>query len=119
MKTSELSGVQLDWAVAQCEKHEVKFECNLLFFSDKLQMLDYGIVYRPSKDWEYGGLIIEREKINLEWKWEWRARLWADSDEVFVAPTPLVAAMRCYVASKLGQEVEIPKEMTNENIVVV
>jgi hypothetical protein len=26
--------------------------------------------------------------------------------------TPLIAAMRCYVASKLGDEVEIPKELT-------
>jgi len=26
-------------------------------------------------------------------------------------PTPLIAAMRCYVASKLGDEVEIPQEL--------
>jgi len=117
MKTSELSGVQLDWAVAQCEKHEVKFECNLLFFSDKLQMLDYGIVYRPSKDWEYGGLIIEREGIDIKKQSDhWDAT--CDKGEyVFwkFGKTPLIAAMRCYVASKLGDEVEIPKEMTHEN----
>jgi hypothetical protein len=28
--------------------------------------------------------------------------------------TPLIAAMRCYVASKLGAEVQIPEELTNE-----
>jgi hypothetical protein len=119
MKTSELSGVQLDWAVAQCEKHEVKFECNLLFFSDKLQMLDYGIVYRPSKDWEYGGPIIEREWISVSVEDDtWKAsNSWGHFP--LEGPTPLVAAMRCYVASKLGQEVEIPKEMTNENSMVV
>jgi hypothetical protein len=27
-------------------------------------------------------------------------------------PTPLIAAMRCYVEAKLGDEVEIPKELT-------
>ena len=27
------------------------------------------------------------------------------------AETPLVAAMRCYVASKLGDEVDIPEEL--------
>ena len=27
-------------------------------------------------------------------------------------PTPLIAAMRCYVASKLGDEIEIPTELT-------
>lgn len=26
-------------------------------------------------------------------------------------PTPLIAAMRCFVASKLGDEVEIPEEL--------
>jgi hypothetical protein len=26
-------------------------------------------------------------------------------------PTPLIAAMRCYVASKLGDEVEVPDEL--------
>jgi hypothetical protein len=27
-------------------------------------------------------------------------------------PTPLIAAMRCYVASKLGDEVELPEELS-------
>lgn len=27
------------------------------------------------------------------------------------APPPLIAAMRCYVASKLGDEVDIPEEL--------
>ena len=27
-------------------------------------------------------------------------------------PTPLIAAMRCYVASKLGDEVEVPDELS-------
>jgi len=124
VKTSELSGVQLDWAVAQCEKHEVKFECNLLFFSDKLQMLDYGIVYRPSKDWEYGGLIIEREKIELRID---RDQSWVAAPKLGVeykGSTPLVAAMRCYVAKKLAySEVEVPdelkEEIRNENNMVV
>lgn len=31
---------------------------------------------------------------------------------VTTGPTPLIAALRCYVASKLGDEVEIPEELT-------
>jgi hypothetical protein len=27
-------------------------------------------------------------------------------------PTPLIAAMRCYVASKLGDYIDIPEELT-------
>jgi hypothetical protein len=26
-------------------------------------------------------------------------------------PTPLIAAMRCYVASKMGDEIELPEEV--------
>lgn len=29
-------------------------------------------------------------------------------------PTPLIAAMRCYVASKLGQEIDVPDELLKE-----
>lgn len=29
----------------------------------------------------------------------------------YSGPTPLIAAMRCYVASNLGEEVEIPEEV--------
>lgn len=32
--------------------------------------------------------------------------------ECSYGPTPLIAAMRCYVASKLGDEVEIPEELS-------
>jgi hypothetical protein len=28
-----------------------------------------------------------------------------------VGPTPLIAAMRCYVASKMGDEIELPEEL--------
>ena len=43
----------------------------------------------------------------------WRA---CNYDETIKAygTTPLVAAMRCYVASKLGDEVDVPVELINE-----
>ena len=42
--------------------------------------------------------------------------VWTDGsmfvkDGPFYGPTPLIAGMRCYVASKLGVEVEIPEEL--------
>ena len=110
MKTSELSGVQLDWAVAQIERKEVNFECNLLFLSGP--GFTYGDIFRPSADWECGGPIIEREGIDLK---RVNDILWdAHSHNVAFyesGSTPLVAAMRCYVASKLGDEVQIPEEL--------
>jgi hypothetical protein len=100
MKTSELSGAALDWAVAKCE--DVQWaRWNLNGWSN---------------DWSMGGKIIEREKIatrfDLE-EQEWQAAIAAEDEWVYGwGTTPLVAAMRCYVASKLGNEVQIPEEIT-------
>ena len=64
-------------------------------------------------DWALGGAIIEREKIatrfDLE-EQEWQATIAAEDEWVYGwGTTPLIAAMRCYVASKLGDEVQIPE----------
>jgi hypothetical protein len=110
MKTRELEGAALDWAVANCEG---------------LAPLAYDAIqqgfYRPSTDWAQGGLIIEREGIsicNLEANSSgvegWTAaigELWSPQDDGWVSATPLIAAMRCYVGSQLGNEVEIPTEL--------
>ena len=112
IKVSELTGAALDWVAAKCE----------------------GVVYdNPawtsySSDWAQGGPIIEREAIAMSPKPD---GLWAAyapkgarlvqhegrAVEVFnwyfkqEGSTPLIAAMRCYVASKLGDSVEIPEEL--------
>jgi hypothetical protein len=76
--------------------------------------------YRPSVAWQQGGPIIEREHIAVRFEPEchW---LFAPPEATWLAnyngvgewhgPTPLTAAMRCYVASKLGDEIEIPEEL--------
>jgi hypothetical protein len=97
MKTNELTGAALDWAVAKCEGT----------LHDDGSVPDY---FQPSVDWEQGGAIIESEIIELEHDgFKWWARIKADED--FNGTTPLEAAMRCYVASKLGDEVEVPEEL--------
>jgi hypothetical protein len=80
--------------------------------------------YTPSTDWAQGGPIIEREGIsicNLEANSSgvegWTAaigELWSPQDDGWVSATPLIAAMRCYVASKLGDEVEVPTNLSSE-----
>lgn len=108
IKTSELTGAALDWAVAKCEGFEP--------FTDGISwIIDIEGVYRQlpkySTDWALGGPLIEREKISLVVFWYGR---WvAEPEEAFesVGPTPLIAAMRCYVASISGEEVEIPEEL--------
>ena len=105
MKTSELSGAALDWAVAQCEYLPVRdgFDDNCPEYST---------------NWAQGGPIIERENISIEPGEEesWFAFTEVDTDIHFFysGPTPLIAAMRCYVAMKLGDGVNIPAELTDE-----
>jgi hypothetical protein len=75
-----------------------------------------------SSDWNKGGWIVEREKINLLCRVNHNNGLWSayiyrfgDGGQHIIShegKTPLVAAMRCYVASKLGKTVEIPDELT-------
>lgn len=102
-KTNELSGAQLDWAVAKAEGRwdELDFEAVPPQFRGNMSY---------STDWAQAGPIIEREKIELEHDgFEWWARIRADED--FKGSVPLIAAMRCYVASKLGNEVDLPVEI--------
>jgi hypothetical protein len=106
-KTQDLTGPALDWAVEEA--------------------LGGDHTYRPreySTDWSQGGPIIERERIQTTPRGEttdlWEAIVFDnifmdDGSECFqTGPAPLIAAMRCYVASRLGDEVDIPEELTEE-----
>lgn len=69
----------------------------------------------PATDWSQGGPIIDREKIGIEYTSaaNWHAAIeWLDEPSYTeIGPTPLVAAMRCYVSSKFGDTVEVPEEL--------
>ena len=66
-----------------------------------------------SSNWSFGGPILEREGIGLDYYPD--SGLWhAGTCEGTVwgmDRTPLIAAMRCYVISRLGDVVEIPEEV--------
>ena len=107
MKTSDLIGPSLDWAVAKCDQPQWSDEDALLWVQDD----DYQ--YSPSTDWAQGGPIIERERIELSsYADQWQATAHLEDGSIFQrGPTPLIAAMRCYLVSKLGDEVEVPEDL--------
>jgi hypothetical protein len=113
IKTVNLTDAALDWAV--CEATGL-FKAYPQFRSGKGFLKVYGVArnkhLHPSTDWSQGGPIIEREKIRLDTTWNFEDGNWsARIDSVggwWQGDTPLVAAMRCYVVSKLGDEIEIP-----------
>ena len=104
-KSSELQGAALDWAVAKCEW--VALDPNLLKDG-------YPVKFRfePSTNWAQGGPIIEREGISIN---IWGNDKWVGNycEAEQYGPKPMIAAMRCYVASKLGDIIDIP-EAINE-----
>jgi hypothetical protein len=107
MKTSELTGAALDWAVAKCEGLTYWDDDRLCFANEP-----HGEDFEPSTDWAQGGAIIEREGIDLKRVTEalWDAH--AHNVNFYESgSTPLEAAMRCYVASKLGEDVDVPQEI--------
>ena len=108
IKTNELTGAALDWAVAKCEGKNWNLVESFLDYYDEGEM-------HYSTNWTQGGPIIEREKISLfEGVNDWSAKTSIDHplwDVRWEGPTPLTAVMRCYVASKLGDEVEIPDSL--------
>lgn len=113
VKTSELTGAALDWVVAKCNEipnvHIVNKPDKICVYG-KVAGVDFP--YQPSTDWAQGGPIIEREKINLsDWAGAWYAKIRRNLASA-EGSAPLVAAMRCFVASKLGDTVEIPDELT-------
>lgn len=119
MKTSELIGPALDWAVAKCEGLTITWDD---VFQDFWLETDvhHGLLgnFKPSTDWSQGGPIIEREKMLISPEQErdgtdsWDAvPCTVDDGPIMNGPTPLIAAMRCYVANKLGDEVDVPKEL--------
>lgn len=117
MKTNELVGAALDWAVAKCElQNGAKYTLEIDKDTDGTLRVNFGGMYPEwSTDWQEGGAIIEREKIELEWGGNGGNENWwacINADEDHSGETPLVAAMRCYVASMLGNDVEVPTELT-------
>lgn len=103
IQTSDLQGDALNWVVDKCRRR-------VGLSSD---LLNKGCLPRRfSTDWAEGGPIIEQEGLCLSYdpfvkRWMCSARILNS----YHAETALVAAMRCYVAGKLGDEVEIPEEL--------
>ena len=103
IKTSELKDLALDWAVSAAKGLSWKLHGHIPF----------------STDWAQGGPIIERERISFvspnEVIDEWEAIHPTQMHNESYGTTPLIAAMRCFVASKLGDEVDVPDEILKGN----
>ena len=130
MKTSELQGAALDWAVTTIETPEaLRFGLEDWREQRRAHTRFGGYLHRWSTSWSWAGPIIEREMISLDYFMdgghenggEWMATCFRGlaidgmlRNTEGYGPTPLIAAMRCYVASKLGEEIDVPNELAGE-----
>lgn len=136
IKTATLTDLALNWAVATARGFIV-YHNEMLNSSVKPGFWVSG--YYPgelnswvplnkiaaSTDWAQAGPILDREGITVRCdqrrKVGWEAFHYTPSNHAlteadtqeFMAfgPTPLVAAMRCFVLSMAGDEIEVPDEL--------
>lgn len=117
VKTRELTGELLDWAVGECEFRR-RITAREHVKAWVLEAHKAGQRTDPySADWLWGGPIIDRMWASGEFLMATAenevqvtfiqgARIWS-----VYGPTPLIAACRCYVASELGMKVDVPEEL--------
>ena len=120
IKVSDATELQLDWLVLSI-RGVPQFGAP----AGRTESSEFALMHDDDPDlqfttnWAQGGPIIERiggfhMKVWLDSKPNIKCEAHIhnyEGDWIMFGPTPLIAAMRCYVASKLGDEVEIPEEL--------
>ncbi len=112
---ADLIGDDLDIAVALADGHRVR-RSTIVDAPGIHEQRPGGAwewIRRPSTAWDHGSPIIERARIDLVGGAPWRAICGDEGDidgpptGLGEGPTPLVAAMRAYVASKFGETIDL------------
>lgn len=143
IKTEDLTGAALDWAVAVAEgkDHSTDKDWGNALVNDlgrcsiAHRNWNGAKYFEPSKNWGHGGPIVERENIGLlppthrvhrnggnspGWGpsgiWSattWHAGVNGKRSVAWHETDPLIAAMRCYVESKLGESIDVPQHVVD------
>ena len=122
VRVSNLVGAALDWAVAQVEGIETSWrygrELVKVHDSGGIKLVEsIRSIYSPSIDWSQGGPLVDKHHGGLHYE----AHL-ADANFRYSSgpgrtgfwcygPTALIAFCRGLVKAKLGDTVQVPKEL--------
>ena len=114
VKVNEATQAQLNWMVAKAEGIGLGPRGFVVYYHE-----GEPAPWQPTTNWAQGGPIMEREKIDVlalrtdegGFRAYHTPTHEAKTHTYAEGPTPLIAAMRCYVASELGDEVAVPDEL--------
>lgn len=122
VKTADLVGEALGWAVGKAEGLDVFLAPPeygnpwRVFARYRATVTEYTKRFNPWEDWALGGPLIEKYKLDLGAPMEMKLGPWTANTE-WGHPsgqkggTALVASCRAVVAAKLGDTVQVPKEL--------
>lgn len=110
IKVSELKDEMLDYWAGKADGKEVLMRHGMAHFLYQRKPNGHEVyhAYSPSTDWSQGGPLIDRMKPTSFYYWEpdgWVCST-DDADSWVNGETALIAAMRCFVGSKFGNEVD-------------
>jgi hypothetical protein len=116
VKTADLEGAALDWAVAQVEGISVTLAGPAYGNGWRVRKIAYPSgKYSPSADWGQGGPLIDKHDVDIDGEGSYcEAWIWMDSSAKFLkawGDTRLIASCRVIVESALGDTVQVPKEL--------
>lgn len=125
VKTAELTGAALDWAVMVCvkgEKTKHEFDGGKLFLLVNKELLGHchemSLPFMPSTRWQECGPLIS--KYHMDFSCDHPETIGSAlcdengmylGDGMMYGPTHLIAACRAIVASLLGETVSVPREL--------
>ncbi|WPX87676.1 phage protein NinX family protein [Pseudomonas asiatica] len=123
VRVSNLTGAPLDWAVAMAEglKSDPEHRTNIWLTeidltSVSIRGVEMGYGFRPSSNWEHGGQLIDKHSGTAQHIPGLPADLCyaggpAGAGVWCYGPTALIAFCRGLVNHKLGDSIQVPKEL--------
>lgn len=122
VKTADLVGEALGWAVGMAEGLELEMEPPhyntswRVFARHRYTVTEQAKRFNPWEDWAVGGPLLQKHNVSLhcphkDWDY-WAAWITENGKDVaHGADLPLPAACRAIVAHKIGDTVQVPKEL--------
>lgn len=125
VKTNELEGAALNWAVAKVEGWEVEISPVSLYRDASTGRKSKATGYRlwmvsevescectPSAEWQQGGPLLDKYELQFLWITDQTISAFSPAcDADGYGASHLIAACRAIVAAKLGDIVQIPAEL--------